>query len=263
MNKQILIIGTKGFVSRNLISFFNSQSFDVYSTSNKLIKKNVYYFDLKDNDEINFKDLPKIDYLINCAYYKTNNYKAELKINLEGAKRIFDFAKKNQIKIVHISSLSANSKAKSNYGKVKFQIEKIAKKYQSIIIRPGLIYSKEDPGGIYESLEKIIKLFPIVLIPSGPTNKQHLCDMNILNESILNIINNENQISQLHIVSQQQAVSIQYILKSLAKKNSKKIILINVNYKIILYLLKFIEFIGINLKIKSDNLVSLMDYNSN
>ena len=263
MNKKILIIGTEGFVSRNLIRFFKNKNFDVYSTSNKLIEKNIYYFDLRDDDVILFKFLPKINYLINCAYYKTNNFDAELKINLEGSKRLFNFATKNQIKIIHISSLRASHKAKSNYGKVKFQIEKLAKKYQSIIIRPGLIYSKEDPGGIYGSLEKIIKLFPIVLIPSGPTHKQYLCDMNSINDSIINIMKNDNLISQLYIVSQQHAVSIKEIIQSLAEKNNKKIILIKVNYKIILYLLKFIELIGINLKIKSDNLISLMDYHSN
>ena len=45
-------------------------------------------------------------------------------------------------KIINVSSLSSFNKAESNYGKAKFQIEKIGKKYNVINLRCGLIKSK-------------------------------------------------------------------------------------------------------------------------
>ena len=138
MDKKILITGSNGFICKELKSYLLNKNYKVNTTNR--IDKSYFFFDLEDqsNFEIN---LPKFDILIHLAYFRDPSYQVEKKYNLNGAKKIFSIAKKYNAKIIYFSSQSADKNSFSNYGKTKYEIEKIAEEFNAHTIRPGLIYN--------------------------------------------------------------------------------------------------------------------------
>jgi len=86
-------------------------------------------------------------------------------------------------KIIFLSSISAFEGCRSLYGKAKLEIEKVAADLGATIIRPGLVYGSERPGGMYGSLQRVVARFPIMpLIGSGKhlqylVHEDDLCEL--------------------------------------------------------------------------------------
>ena len=77
--------------------------------------------------------------------------------------KIFELAKLFNIKIIYISSISAFERSVALYGKIKFEIEDLAKQYQATILRPGLIYGISSQS-IFGVIEKAILKFIYALL---------------------------------------------------------------------------------------------------
>ena len=91
MKKKILIIGKKGFISKNLIKFFSKKKKIFYSISfkNFIIKSYLYN--------------KKFDYIINCSSnrsYINNKYQSQNDYDMLIAKKI----KNSKTKLVMLSS---------------------------------------------------------------------------------------------------------------------------------------------------------------
>ena len=255
--KRVLVVGTNGFIAKNLINYLKKKNIIVYSTTKNETKNNIF-FDLKLNNEIKIKNLVKFDYLVHCSYQRCNSYNDELKINLSGSKKIFEYAKLNNTKIIYLSSESSSAISKSNYGKIKFLIEVLAKEYNAKILKPGLVYKDNSFEGIYGKINYFIKKFPIIFFPSGINKKIHLCNIDFLIKKIfLIIISNKNII--LEDINSREDYSLRESCNKISKINNKKIIMVNINYKLMFYILKLLEIFRIKLNIKSDSLLSLLD----
>ena len=254
MIKKILITGSNGFISKNLTQFLIKKNYIVNCTNKT--KSNKFFFDLNNNN--NLKNLiPKFDFLIHLSYFRHQSYIIENKVNLEGSKYIFSLAKSYNAKIIYISSQSADQKSLSHYGKTKFNIELIASKYNAYIIRPGLVYSEVSDLSLFSNIEKLVKKMPILFVPTGLSKKINLCNINYLFDKINLIINGKIEISKINVNENEQYYLID-LIKKIASKNNKKLIIIKVNYRIILFIIKIFEFLNFKLKIKSDSLRSLI-----
>ena len=164
-----LITGSSGFVGSNLCIYLENEGHKVYQCSRDLKNKSKVYFDLEKEKHLEIAILKKIDVLVHCAYnFNFNSLEKNRKINVSGSEKIFIAANKFKIKIIYISSISAFRNSYSIYGKIKKEIEDIANKYNAIIIRPGLIYSKQSQGGMFGSIVNLVKKIPILpLIDKG------------------------------------------------------------------------------------------------
>jgi len=254
LNNKILITGSDGFISKRLKSYLINKSYDVISTSR--VKGDRFYFDLK--NELNTEyTIPHFDILIHLSYLREYALKEEKKHNINGAKNIFSLAKKYNAKIIYISSQNANPNSYSNYGKIKYAIEKIASQFNSVIIRPGLIYDKNSNAGIFGNIDKLIKKMPFIIVPSGLNKKLNLCNIESFNETINDILINTIHHSKIDLYEREN-YNLFDLVKHIAKINNKKIKILLLNYKIILFLLIFLEFFNIELTFKSDSLKSLI-----
>ena len=175
-NKKILITGSNGLISSNLISYLNNKNLITFHTSQNKNNSPIY-FDLNNKTRLQKTNFPYFDILIHCAYQRSQNFEKEKKINFLGSKLIFDLAKQFNAKIIYISSMSASKKSKSNYGKIKYLIEKLSINYNSITVRPGLVFDKNSNKGIYGSLQKLIITYPFLIFPKGLNKKQFLCNI--------------------------------------------------------------------------------------
>lgn len=258
MSKTILITGTNGYLSQNLFNYFKSNNYNVYSTSRKVIDSSTIYFNLRDKSEFKLENL-KIDYLIHCSYERSTKYKNERNINLNGSLRLFKFAKKNNINLIYISSLSSSPFANSNYGKIKYEIEKISLKYNYTVIKPGLLYSEKNSSGVYGNIEKFIKILPFIFLPKGNLKSQYLCKIIEINKVVQSIIDNRLVKARVLSISEENPITLENLCRNIAKQNNKKIKIIFINHKIIFYIIKLLEFFRINFGIRSDSLLSLTD----
>ncbi|MDC0057791.1 NAD(P)-dependent oxidoreductase [Pelagibacteraceae bacterium] len=196
MSKKILITGSNGFISKKLKNYLIKKNYNVFATTR--VKNNELYFDLK-NELSAVYTIPKFDILIHLSYIRKKSFKEEQGYNINGTKNIFLLAKKYNAKIVYISSQSANKNSYSNYGKIKYEIEKMALQFNATIIRPGLIYDKNSRNGLYGNIEKLIKYMPFLIVPNGLNKKINLCNIEKFNDSINNILNNTNYTLKINL----------------------------------------------------------------
>lgn len=252
LNKTVLITGSKGFIARNLINFLLKKNIKVYFTSKKI--NDGLHFDLNQDSQLN---LPKFDILIHLAHYKNKSYKKEKKINIEGSTKLFLLAKKYNARVIYISSQSADQFSKSNYGKVKFYLENLAKEYKAYIIRPGLVYKKESNEGLFGSLEFLIKKLPVIIVPSGLNKKINLCSLNSVLDKIYDVIKN-NLSNDYANLFENKKFTLSELINHIALSLNKKIIIIKINYKVVFYFLKFIEMFNFKINLKSDSIKSLI-----
>ena len=256
MDKTILITGSSGFISEKLSQYLKNKNYKVFCTSR--VKNDIFYFDLK-NENNTKHTIPKFDILIHLAYFKGRSYYEEKKYNLNGSKNIFLIAKKNNAKIIFISSQSANSNSYSNYGKIKYELECIAADFDSYIIRPGLIYDKDTNMGIFGKIEKIVEMFPFIFVPTGLNKTINLCKsdtfLNFINNIVVNEPNSDKKIINLF---ENENYNLEDLVNYISKTQNKKIKVILINYKIILNFLKLLEFFNARLILRSDSLKSLI-----
>ena len=254
LSKKILITGSNGFISKHLFHFLLSKNFAVDCTNRKI--SNKLYFDLEDKNNL-MVSIPKFDILIHLSYFTSSSYEVEKKINLDGSKKIFLLAKNYNAKIIYVSSQSADKNSSSNYGKTKYNVEKLAGKFNAYILRPGLIYDNKSEIGLYYSIEKLVKKMPILFVPTGLKKKINLCNINKLCEQINLIINNKVSKHQIDIYENKNFYLIDLII-NIAKINNRKIKIIPINYKLILLIIKVFEFLNFKMGFKSDSLKSLI-----
>ena len=101
------------------------------------------------------------DIFIHCAFDNHNlHVKQNLKnnINYVGIKKILhQLRKKKKCIFIYISSQTSSKYSKSNYGKLKFLSDSlIGDNNREIIIRPGIVYSKQN-STVINSLKKLLK----------------------------------------------------------------------------------------------------------
>ncbi len=181
MKKNILITGSSGFIASYLIKKLN-QSNEIFGLDLKKSKNTQLIFDIrKDLDEAKFQK--KIDLIINLAAihrepgHDSNEY---FETNILGAENITKFAEKVGChKIIFTSSISPygiEDKLKDEdavpcpntpYGSSKLAAEKIHIAWQNrglkkrilTIVRPGVVFGKDEGGNMSRLVKLIHKNF--------------------------------------------------------------------------------------------------------
>lgn len=203
--KKLLITGANGYIGQNLVEMALQQGFEVRA----LVRKNSYLknqnglkifsYDLesKVNDEA-FKDVDCIIHLATVTNNKNLTDSQVFDIEAFALNNLFDLAKKFSIKkVIFISSQSATPHAITGYGKSKWKLEEIAKNNSAIIIRPGMVYGKQERAlfGLMCKISKlpiVPKFYPKIYIQ--PIHIDDLCSI-LLELSINSVINDSFNIA--------------------------------------------------------------------
>ena len=260
------IVGSKSFVGNSILnSLKHTYSeiilFDRVQNKNSNENYKYYHFDLAKKYNYN---IPKIDILIFCSYdFSKKKWKDIINVNIEGTVNFINkIRKEHQPKIIYISSLSAFKNSKSMYGNAKRLIEEKISYENITIIKCGLIYSKIY-GGIYKKLQRIIKISPVLILPRSANNKIFLTNIDDLINLITQIMTIKNEFQVILPAAERKPRRLSDIIKMIAKKENKKLILIFLPNIIFSIILKFLE--NFNFSFSRDNLISLTnnkeDYN--
>jgi nucleoside-diphosphate-sugar epimerase len=259
-----LITGSSGFLGSNLTISLKNKDHKVYQCSRDSKQKNQIYFNLEENIYLDNEILYKIDILIHCAYsFDATSLKNSRKINVIGSENIFKLASKFKIKIIYISSISAFEGCSTVHGKVKLEIENIAKKFNAIIIRPGLIYSKENQGAMFGSLVNLVKKSPIIPLIDNGEQILYMCKLEILCDLIYVLSKQEKSKYEVITAANKEPVMFKELIKTIINRYNKKRFLIPFPSTILLYILKIVESCNIKLRFQSDSLISILKPNNN
>jgi len=256
-NKPVIIItGANGFLGSNLVDYFARKGYLVKAlvrNPQKLQQENVEFHHYDLSEKINEQIFENADYLVHCAYIKTDNDKQALLNNIEGSKKLLEVSRrKNLKKNIFISSLSAKENALSEYGRQKFHIEKIFTGTDCLVIRPGLILGD---GGLAKSIIQLIKKNKFIPLINGGIQPIQTADLDNLKTSIEFLIQ-QNRYG-VYTIAEFPPVSYKDFCKYISKSLGLKRIYIYVPYWLVYMAVSLLNMIGVKLSISKDNLIGL------
>tara|TARA_B110000211_G_scaffold230914_1_gene291426 strand:- start:260 stop:1078 length:819 start_codon:yes stop_codon:yes gene_type:complete len=163
MKKKILIIGKKGFISKNLIKFFNKKKINFYSIS----FKNFIIKSYLGNKEF--------DYIINCSSNKSyinNKYQSQNDYDLLIAKKIIN----SKTKLVMLSTRKVY--------KPKFNIKESHKKNPTCNYSKNKLQSEISIKTILRNRFLILRISNIIGSPNNSKKKLHKTFSDIFFETV-------------------------------------------------------------------------------
>jgi len=251
MQIRILIFGASGFIAKALSSHLKDLGYEVIHFSRRSIHKTekVIYWELSCIPQ-EF-ELKKNDIAIHLAHDFDKKDGASRTLN--GTKSLIDYLYSKKIaRQYFFSSYSAGEHSQSIYGKTKFEIEKhIHKLNNCVIVRPGLVIGN---GGIFKRIVDFSLKFPFIVIPRAKTpyiDIEKLCV--ITSESI-----KKRAVSKEINAFEPSLEYLSSLIRTESIKNGKNVLILELCPDIILWTLKFLETIKINLPFNSDNLIGFI-----
>jgi nucleoside-diphosphate-sugar epimerase len=127
---------------------------------------------------------------------------------------------------IFLSSLSAHKLSISKYGISKFECENIFLNSNSSVLRAGVVYGS-DVGGIFETLNKMVKLFPIIPLPYKGINllyTSHIDDL--INEIIQLIAYPQNKVT---LATNMYPISFYNLVEKISELNNLSRILVPIH----------------------------------
>ena len=165
---SVLITGAGGFIARNVAKRLKQEGMHTVGVSRKT--SHIPFFDTIYN--ASFGESLKhvfqgeaIDVIVHCAHH---GGKKEFEINLNGAMLWVEEAGANGVELqIFLSSLLAKKDALSEYGRVKFELERHFVSAHQVAYRPGLVVGD---GGMFGKMKQSIQRLPVVpLLNKGKT----------------------------------------------------------------------------------------------
>ena len=189
MNKNIIITGSNGFVGNKILQSLVKFNFNIYAFQRKksiYTSKRITVVKYNLNDEVDDIFFEKSDFLIHCAYTPLLK-KNQQDLNLIGSKKLFDKCRQYNVKIIFISTVSAQIEINSRYSKSKIDIEDCLDIKKDCILKLGLVFGN---GGLFNNISNFLKLSPIIpVFDNGEQNLQFICIRDVT-KVIINLINN-------------------------------------------------------------------------
>jgi nucleoside-diphosphate-sugar epimerase len=178
--------------------------------------------------------------------------------NVTSSLRLLGAAKAVGIpRIVFISSLSAFEGCQSRYGAMKLAVEKAVAAIEGCSVRLGFVC--DDSGrGLSGSLKKLARL-PVVPLPGGGKQNLFTIQAEDLGPAFLRILEHCDQ--EPVNLAYPEPVSLAGMMRAFALQQGKSAVFLPVPWRMLWAPLRAAEAAGIDLKFRSDSLVSLMNQN--
>lgn len=163
-------------------------------------------------------------------------------------------------KLIHISALGIDEKNRSKYMQSKLQGEKnILKFKKSIILRPSLIFGKND--SFFNKFASMAEFLPALpLIGSGLTKFSPIWVEDVSN-AIMKVIEKKNFKNNIYELGGPEVFSFRELMEILLKQIKKKRLLIPIPWGIARYQAKFLELFTKSL-LTQDQVILLQDTDS-
>ena len=256
MNNKVITIFGAGFIGKSLIFellqkgyIVNAVSRNPYLRGNLRSMANIGQLEIKYGD-ITKKDtiehyFQNSDIIINLVGVLAENSKNKYRdAHVIGPKNLGELSKKYDIKrLIHISSIGADTHSNINYQKTKGEGEEAIKDNFSdvSIIRPSIVFGPED--GFFNVQAKLLKLSPIIPLFGGGKNKFQPVYVNDLVEGIIKIFSTDNHKSKTFEFGGPDIMTMQDVYQLILNKLNIKRLLIPTPILAASIMAQFIQFL--------------------
>ena len=177
--------------------------------------------------------------------------------NVEGSRRLIAQAQAAGVQhIVFISTISAFTGARSEYGKSKLAVERIVLNAGGTVVRPGLVWG-DRPGGMFGSLRQQVSKGGIVPTIGDGRYPQYLVHEDDLAAIVLRAAKGEFK-GRILTVANPKSWLLRDLILRIAIEEGKTVKLVGLPWRVIYTALKTAETIGLKLAFRSDSVISLV-----
>ncbi|MBI3510769.1 MAG: NAD(P)-dependent oxidoreductase [Bacteroidetes bacterium] len=254
--KKLLLTGATGFIGSHVQNIFFREGWEVTALARKIPERKINGVKYIPFDFEN-PSLPglgeQFDAFIHAGYVKQQKGKNISEINLKATKFILDHLK-GQLNChqIFISSLSSKENALSEYGKQKFEIEKLFSGKDSCVVRAGLVLGN---GGLFSSMKKYLEkknIIPLFGDGKQPVQTVHIDDL----VHAIRKISNEKQTGKF-VIAEDEPIAYREFYSLLCEKLGKKPRFVRAGFGIASFLISTASSMGIELPVTKDNLLGL------
>ncbi|MGL9732699.1 MAG: complex I NDUFA9 subunit family protein [Wolbachia sp.] len=254
MTKRIVIFGGTGFIGKHIVRRMVAAGYLIriftrdqeraacLKLCGNLGQISVFKGDFFNEKSI-LESMEECDVVINLVgiLYETkkNDFYA---IHVGIAERIAKAAKiKNLPMMIHFSAMGIENSKLSKYAKSKLKGEKAVTLAfsETIIIRPSLVFGKED--NFFNKFAKLATILPFLLLIEGGTTKfQPIC-VTDLAEVVYRIINLNKKDKKIYNIGGPKIYSFKSLLKFILNITNRKCLLVNVSFPMAKLIAFFLE----------------------
>ena len=180
--------------------------------------------------------------------------------NVEGSRKLIAAAQAAGVQqVVFVSTISAFSGARSEYGKSKLAVEQIVLAAGGTVIRPGLVWG-DRPGGMFGSLRQQVSKGRVVPTIGDGRYPQYLVHEDDLAAIVVQAAKGGFPGRVLTVANPKPWLLRDLILR-MATEEGKTVKLVSVPWRVIYTALKTAETLGLKLGFRSDSVISLVYQN--
>lgn len=247
---KVAITGAKGFLGQKLKKALQDK-YGVLSLCRQPCEEGDYFFDLA-QAKASLQQLDVLpDVMIHAAYGMKSTPNEET-TNIEGSKRLFDWCRENNIRIVFVSSCSAHEDAESSYGRSKWELEKYLDPKVECAIRPGFIIGQ---GGVYARLKASISALGFAPLFWGGNQPIQLISVEHVVQAIVWVL--EHSLTGVLNVVNANPITIRQFYSQIFQRLGKSPRFVPLPGDVALSLLRGAERLGLSLPMTSENLLGL------
>lgn len=243
---NLYITGFDSFFSRTLRNFATNCSFTEVEKLTDSDSKHMEFI---------IPDFTENSFIIHSAWnMNERNIDASFKINVEGTKKFFhSLDERMQKRFIFVSSTSAFEGTKSIYGKHKFEVENYILSKGGKILRCGLIVNEQNPfeAGFFADLYNTARKIPIIPNFTGNMKIYEITTGMKLCEYVLELTNSDLKIGEAY---SDELYSFNELVKDYMGLKNK---ILNVHWRIGLFISKVFELLNINFGVSVDSIYSI------
>lgn len=251
---KIAITGANGFIGRRLARRLGQDGCELIALTREPFTEGVgrpcawIRYSLTDGLSALLPD--DCDTIIHCAYGMSPGGKGGVELNVKAAQALLGAAGGRPL--VFISSMSAHAGALSEYGRGKWAIEGMLEPARDLVIKPGFVIG---PGGIFERLRGSLRKFPFVPLFYGGHQPIQTIWVEDLADGIARAV--ERRITGTLTLGSAEPVTLRAFYRDILESDKLSRAFVSVPGGPSLAALRFLEAMGIELPLTSENLLGL------
>ena len=256
------VTGASGYLGSRLCRSLTAQGWTVYRLGRAAATDPLaVQWSLDGEPPVRFVADTPIDALVHCAWdFRAVRWADIERTNVQGSIRLLDAAHRAGVRdLVFISTISAFTGCRSDYGRAKLQVEGETLRLGGSVVRPGLVYG-QTPGAMVQALTKAVTALPVVPLIGSGRQLQYLAHEDDLAALVASLLEAGHPVVDTPVIAaNEHPLTFREILARLAAAHGRRARLVPVPWRLIWAGLRAAETLGLRPGFRSDSVVSLVN----
>lgn len=210
---------------------------------------------------IELGDTADIELFIHSAWVLSGNARESATFNTRATHELLKVLRRSNTQMIFISSMAAFPEAKSWYGRSKLKAEREVLDEGGIVVRPGTVYGGRNRG-IIGAIEKAIRVFHVAPVFGGKSTRLYLVRVGRLSATLEVLARSPSKwAGQVLSVFDSPQRSLADLYRLLARNANTWVVCINVPAAPCVAMLRFCEWMRLQVPLRSDSIVSITNPN--